>query len=124
MSDAHGVVAAFWAAVAARDWQAFGALLADEVVYEAPQTRERVRGREAYVRFNAEYPGDWQVVVERVVGEGPHAASWIRFRVDGSEQQGICFFDLAADGRIVRLFDFWPEPYEPPPGREHLVERF
>jgi len=20
--------------------------------------------------------------------------------------------------------DFWPEPYEPPPGREHLVERW
>jgi len=28
------------------------------------------------------------------------------------------------DGLITRVTDFWPEPYEPPPGREHLVERY
>ena len=25
---------------------------------------------------------------------------------------------------ITRITDFWPEPYEPPSGREHLVERW
>jgi len=25
---------------------------------------------------------------------------------------------------ITQVTDFWPEPYEPPPGREHLVERW
>jgi ketosteroid isomerase-like protein len=47
MADAHEVVAAYWAAAEARDWAAFGALLADDVTYQAPQTREQVRGREA-----------------------------------------------------------------------------
>jgi hypothetical protein len=37
--DAHRVVAAYWAAAAARDGDAFGAMLAAGVVYEAPQTR-------------------------------------------------------------------------------------
>jgi hypothetical protein len=23
---------------------------------------------------------------------------------------------------IARITDFWPEPYDPPAGREHLVE--
>ena len=60
MTAAGDVVAAYWAAAEARDWDRFGALLADDVVYEAPQTRERVRGRAAYLRFNAEgFPGDW-----------------------------------------------------------------
>ncbi|HEV2240142.1 MAG TPA: nuclear transport factor 2 family protein [Streptosporangiaceae bacterium] len=54
MDDAHEIVAAYWAAAEARDWARFGGLVAEDVVYEAPQTRERVRGREAYVRFNAE----------------------------------------------------------------------
>ena len=54
MTNAHEVVAAYWAAAEARDWKAFGALLAEQVVYEAPQFRERVRGRTAYVRFNVE----------------------------------------------------------------------
>jgi ketosteroid isomerase-like protein len=117
-------VRAYWATAQARDWAAFGALLADDVVYELPQTRERVRGREAYVRFNAEYPGDWRVAVRSAVGEGRHAASWTSFRVDGTEQTGVCFFELDDAGRIARITDFWPESYEPPPGREHLVERF
>jgi SnoaL-like domain len=114
----------FWATCEARDWAAFGQLLAEHVVYEAPQTRERVRGREAYVRFNAEYPGDWHIVVERAVGDGRHAATWIRFLLDDTEQAGLCFFDLDDVGRIAHLTDFWPVPYEPPPGREHLVERY
>jgi hypothetical protein len=121
---ATDVIAAFWKAVSARDWAGFGALLAPDVVYELPQTRERVRGREAYVRFNAEYPGEWEIAPLRIVGAGRSGASWIRFVVDGGEEQtGISFFDLDDDGLIARIHDFWPVPYEPPPGREHLVER-
>ena len=79
MDDAHDVVTAYWAAAEARDWATFGALLAEDVVYEGPQARERVRGRDAYLRFNAEgFPGDWHLQVQRIVGEGQHAASWIR----------------------------------------------
>src|SRR5580692_3931050 len=52
ITGAHEVVAAYWAAAEARDWDAFGALLADDVIYRGPQTREQVRGRDAYIRFN------------------------------------------------------------------------
>ena len=124
MKTATDVVRAFWATCEARDWDAFGALLADDVVYEVPQTRERVRGREAYVRFNREFPGDWHLTVERAIGEGRHAATWTRFTVDGATQSGLCFFVLDDAGRIAELTDFWPDDYDPPPGREHLVERF
>ena len=82
------IVRAYWAAARRRTGRRFGALLADDVVYEVPQTRERVRGREAYVRFNREYPGDWHLTVERAVGEGRHAATWTRFPVDGAAQYG------------------------------------
>lgn len=123
--DATEIVAAYWKTVSARDWAGFAALLAPDVVYEVPQTRERVRGRDAYVRFNAEYPGDWDLAPLRIVGTGRGAASWIRFAVDGGEDQtGISFFDLDEAGLIARIADFWPAPYEPPPGREHLVERY
>lgn len=125
MDDAHDVVAAYWAAAEARDWAAFGDLLAEDVVYEGPQTRERVRGRDAYLRFNAEgFPGDWHLRVQRIVGEGQHAASWIQMSEDGEHYPGLCFFDLGSDGRITRITDFWPTPYELPASREHLVERY
>jgi ketosteroid isomerase-like protein len=125
VADAHEVVAAYWAAAAARDWDALGAVLADGVVYEAPQTRERVRGRAAYLRFNAEgFPGDWQLTVQRIVAEGRSAASWIQMSDQGDTYPGLCFFELDDDGLVARIADFWPEPAELPASRAHLVERY
>jgi SnoaL-like domain len=124
MTGSHDALLAYWAAAEARDWSGFAALLADEVVYELPQTRERIRGKERYVRFNVEYPGDWHLAVEMAVGEERHAASWARFVLDGQEQQALTFFEFDDAGLITKITDFWPEPYEPPAGREHLVERY
>jgi pSer/pThr/pTyr-binding forkhead associated (FHA) protein len=123
--NAHEVVAAYWAAAEARDWDAFGALLADDVIYRGPQTREQVRGRDPYIRFNVEgFPGDWHLAVQRITGEGLHAASWVEFTGPDGTQPGLCFFDLTADGTIARFTDFWPDPYELPASRAHLVERY
>ncbi|MFD7745377.1 nuclear transport factor 2 family protein [Streptomyces sp. NPDC059698] len=125
-------VETYWTAAEARDWDAFGATLAEEVVYELPQTRERISGRERYVRFNREYPGDWHVRVERIVAdaEGRQAAARTGFTVTGGQEGGppqeldaIHFFTFDEDGLITGVTDFWPESYEPPAGREHLVER-
>jgi ketosteroid isomerase-like protein len=125
MNDAHQVVAAYWAAAESRDWDTFADLVAEQVVYEAPQTRERVRGRTSYVRFNAEgFTGNWHLKAERIVGEGRHAASWIEFSDAGDHYPGLCFFDLDEDGRIARITDFWPTAAELPASRAHLVERY
>jgi hypothetical protein len=125
MDDAHDVVAAYWAAAEARDWDTFAGLLAEHVVYEGPQARERVRGRAAYLRFNVDgFPGDWHLTVQRIVGQSAHAASWIEMSDTGDHYPGLCFFDLDADGKIARITDFWPEPYELPASRAHLVERY
>jgi predicted ester cyclase len=125
MNDAHQVIAAYWAAAQDRDWDAFAGLVAEQVVYEAPQYRERVRGRAAYLRFNAEgFPGDWHLTVQRIVGEGRHGASWLEFSDAGEHYPGLCFFDLDEDGRIARITDFWPAPAELPASRAHLVERY
>ncbi len=131
MNDAHQVVdprrvvTEYWAAADARDWDRFGVLLAEDVVYEAPQSRERVRGREAYLRFNAEgFPGDWHLAVQRIVAGERDAVSMIRFSDENGSQTGLCLFDLGEDGRIARITDFWPDPYEPPTGRSGLAERY
>ncbi|GAA3442392.1 nuclear transport factor 2 family protein [Planomonospora venezuelensis] len=107
-----------------RDWDGFGSLLAEDVVYEMPQTRERIRGRSAFLRFNMEYPGDWHLQVRRIVADGRHAAAWIDARVGAEHQDACVWFELSDQGLISRVTDYWPEPYEPPSGREHLVERW
>lgn len=124
MDATRQVVETFWSSAEARDWSTFAATLADDVVYTMPQTRERVRGKDAYVRFNVEYPGDWHLTVERVVAAGDSAATWVYFRVGDERMIGISFFRTDADGKIAEVTDAWPEPYEPPAVRAHLVERY
>ncbi|WP_243709649.1 nuclear transport factor 2 family protein [Micromonospora sp. 15K316] len=124
MPNVEETVLAYWDACETRDWERMGALLADDLVYHLPQTRERIRGRSAFLRFNRDYPGGWHLSVTRVTGAGTRAASWITVTVDGEEQPAASFFDLDEAGRISVITEFWPEPYEPPPGREHLVERY
>jgi hypothetical protein len=57
---------------------------------------------------------------EQAAGAG---VSMIEFSDAGASQYGLCFFDLDEAGRIVRITDFWPDPYEPPAGRAHLAGR-
>jgi ketosteroid isomerase-like protein len=123
--SAAEVVRSFWEGIDDRDWDAVGATLADDVVYEVPQTRERVRGREAVVRFNAEYPGDWNLSITTLVADEHRAATTICFVSPGlPDATGLAFFTVDADGRIATMSDWWPEPYEPPADRAHLVERW
>lgn len=126
----RAAVEAYWSAANARDWDAFAATLADDVVYDLPQTRELIRGKERYLQFNREYPGDWCVRVERLVadGEGRQAAARTLVTFTGAEGEAtaihaIHFFTFDAQGLITGVTDFWPEPYEPPTGREQ-VERY
>ncbi|HEY9326659.1 MAG TPA: nuclear transport factor 2 family protein [Streptomyces sp.] len=125
-ADLRATVERYWTAADVRDWDTFAATLADDVLYDLPQTRERIRGKERYMAFNREYPGDWRVRVERVVADGGGRQAAVRTLVTdaGQESHAVHFFTFDARGRICGITDFWPEPYEPPAGREHLVERY
>lgn len=117
------IVAAFADRMERRDWTAFAELLAPDVVYEIPQSRERIRGREKYVTFNAEFPGDWHVEPQVIVADEQHGSLLFQWTLAGESSLAIAFFEFAG-GAITKITDFWPEPYDPPPGREHLVERW
>ncbi len=107
-----------------RDWPRLTGLLAQDVVYEMPQTRERIRGRADFLRFNTEYPGDWHLRPRRVMADGPHVALWLDVRVGDERQDACVWLEVTEAGTIGAITDYWPEPYEPPAGREHLVERY
>ncbi|WP_344250182.1 nuclear transport factor 2 family protein [Isoptericola hypogeus] len=118
------VTRTFYEAIERRDWSAVVALLDPGVVYEMPQSRERISGRDRYLQFNQEYPGDWHLRIRRVVADGPYAAAWVDGSVGDEHQDASAWLEVSPDGLIVRVTEYWPEPYEPPAGREHLTERY
>lgn len=123
MNVAHDLVERYWASANRRDWDSFAALLHPQVLYEVPQTRERVRGREAYLEFNRTWPGAWVAEVLQIVADGSSAVSRIHFHVDGQVMTGITFFELQ-DGLLAKITDYWPEDYEPPARMTAVIERY
>jgi len=122
--DTHkDIIERFWKAVNNRDWETFESLVHEDIVYELPQTRERVRTRVAFRELNANYPGDWTLRIVRLVVDDCQAASQIAFRINDEEQVGISFFEFKNE-LIYRIIEFWPYPYEPPVRQSEGIERY
>ena len=105
----------------ARDWAGLESLLHPDVVYRLPQTGEVVRGRQAYVRWNVEYPGGWHLRLAEAYGDDEGAAARLEVTV-GAEQMTALVFVRLRDGLLAEVTDFWPEPYDAPPDRTHLTD--
>jgi len=108
------------------------------VVYEIPQSRERIRGREAYVQSTGSSPATGTILTPAKLRQGSarplttrrwsssRARTGWRFqwRVgDDLPEEAFVFFGVR-DGLLASVTDFWPEPYDPPTGREHLTQRW
>jgi ketosteroid isomerase-like protein len=124
MSENRDRVARFILALDRREWETSADLLHPDVIYEIPQTRERIRGRDAYLRFNREYPGEWNLRLKVALADEVDGVAWFEWLMPGEEPVDAMAFFTFTDGVITSVTDFWPEPYEPPPGRAHLVERW
>jgi ketosteroid isomerase-like protein len=118
------VVREFWRLMATNEFDAVGAMLSPVFVLEWPQSKERIRGAERFAQMNADYPahGRWSFTLNRLVGGLSEAVSDVTVTDGVRTARAISFFEVS-DGKITRLVEFWPEPYEPPENRAHLVER-
>lgn len=124
MDATRQLIERFFAALESRDWVGFADVLHPEVVYEIPQSRERIRGRDNYVRFNSEFPGDWHVTPTAILVDGADGVGRFEWRVAETPAEEAFVFFRVRDGLLATVTDFWPEPYDPPTGREHLTERW
>jgi len=79
--------------------------------------------RDQYLRLNRQKPGDWTLPGKVIIAGEQHRGVWFEWNIIGRIDDAMAFFEFT-DGLITRVTDFWPEPYEPPSGREHLTERW
>lgn len=122
MSDNSALGRRYLELLEARDWDAWTALLATDVVYDMPQTRELIKGRASFLEFNQTYPGEWHLTPKVVIADDERAVVWFDWRMGDESGQSQTFLEIDA-GRITRVTDFWPEPYDPPE-RTVSVERY
>lgn len=120
---AETVVEQYWALMATNDFGAVGTVLADDFVLEWPQSGERIRGRDRYAAMNAAYPaaGRWEFAVHRIVAGDGQAVSDVTVTDGSRTDRAISFFSVAY-GKILRIVEFWPEPFPAPEHRRTFVE--
>lgn len=117
------IVREFWRLMGTNDFSSVKAVLADGFVMEWPQSRERIRGAENFARMNAEYPtqGSWRFRINRLVAGGDEVVTQVSVTDGAQRAEPVSFFEVHS-GKITRLVEYWPEPYEPPASRAHLTE--
>jgi len=123
-ASAVGIARKFWQLMATNDFRSVGPLLADDFVLDWPQSGERIRGRDNFAAMNEEYPanGPWIFTINRLVGNETDAASDVSVTDGVQIARAISFFEIR-DSRIVKMVEFWPDPFPPREDRKHLVER-
>jgi len=110
--------------MATNDFRSVGSVLADDFVLDWPQSGERIRGRDNYAAMNEQYPtttGRWTFTINRLVGSDDEAVTDVTVSDGVQTARAISFFKVR-DGKIVRLVEFWPEPFAAPENRKHLVD--
>ena len=122
MTDREAIEA-FWAAMGASRFDQLPPLIADGFVCDWPHTGERIVGPDDFVEVQRRFPGTGSIAIERLVDDGAgQVVTQCRVAWDGTVVFAVSFFTLV-DGRITHLLEWWPEPYEPPAWRAHLVAR-
>jgi ketosteroid isomerase-like protein len=123
--NAIQIVESFWALMATNDFRAVGSLLADDFILDWPQSGERIRGRDNYAAMNEQYPtttGRWMFTINKLVGDDDEAVSDVSVSDGVQNTRAISFFTVR-EGKIVRMVEFWPEPFAALENRKHLVEK-
>lgn len=118
------VVEQFWALMSSNDFKAVGAVLSDDFVLQWPQSGERGRANFAQ-GMNEEYPahGKWIFTIHRLFGHGQEVVSNVSITDSVQQVRAISFFTVAG-GLITPLVEYWPDAFEAPAHRSHLVKEF
>ena len=116
------IVLQHWMCANQRDWVGFEKLLDPQLQYEVPQTREYIESGVGYLDMFRTWPGNWKATIKTLVCEEAKAVCIIDFEIGTQVEVGISVFELA-NGRIVAVTDYWPEPYEPPARQSAHMKR-
>jgi hypothetical protein len=113
-----------WKLFSDQKWEESKQLFHEKFVAEWPQSRERFLGANNFVDMNAAYPGNHTIEVLDILASDNRVVTAVYIHADtGQKAFATSFFELK-DNKILKLTEFWGEPYDAPAWREKYVVRF
>jgi ketosteroid isomerase-like protein len=135
------VIEHYVGALAAQDYDAMWPLLHDDVVFDWPQSRERVRGKANVQAIDANYPGGlpstrarrvlgsedrWVIdptfSPRRILGAGDIWTVEAEFRYPDGTDWAYCSVVELREGRAFHITEYWAPRSQAPEWRAHWVE--
>ncbi len=103
------------------DFGVMDEVFAEDAIVEYPQSGERFRGRANIRAAEESYPDLPKVAIRRKLVIGDLALVESDLDYQGKPYQEVSIFEFR-DGKIVRLTQYFPEPFEAPESRARWVE--
>jgi ketosteroid isomerase-like protein len=104
------------------DFDVMDEVFAEDAIVEYPQSGERMRGRANIRAVEENYPALPKVTIRRTLVIGDLALVESDLDYQGKPYQEVSIFEFR-DGKIARLTQYFPEPFEAPESRARWVER-
>lgn len=112
----EAVVRSLWERFEARDWDGAGEVLARDLRAAWRASGESFTGRDAYLRVNRNYPGDWHAELDEIVVSGDRVVARLTVTLEGVAETCIGFYRVA-NGEITDLDEWWVATYIAPEWR-------
>jgi hypothetical protein len=113
----------FWNLFSEQRWEEAAGLLHGEFVATWPQSRERMRGAANFIDVNRHYPGNHKIEVIHAFEIGNKVLTTVWIEADtGQKTFANSIFEIQ-DGKILKVEEYWAEPYAAPDWRKQWVEQ-
>jgi hypothetical protein len=86
-------------------------------------SNERIRGAGKSAQMNTEYPcnGPWRFRINRLIASHNEVVTHVSVDDGVQHAEAISFFSVS-EGKIARMFEYWPDAYAAPANRRHVTE--
>lgn len=123
--DPAAVVRTIWERIENREWHGVAELIDTGFVCEWPESRERFMGRDAWITMNVNYPSNFHITVDDVIGQGERVASRVRVSDENGTFHAMSFWSVQ-DGRAVHLVEYYVREGSavPPQWRAQWAQRY
>ncbi|MBW5485341.1 nuclear transport factor 2 family protein [Streptomyces bambusae] len=112
------VVARLWERIEARDWEAVGALIAEDVVVEWPVSGERIVGRANFIAVLNDdgYPDERRIEVLRTLADGNVVVTEVEVPQEHVVYRAVSLWTVR-EGEIAAAREYWTSPGQDPAPR-------
>lgn len=122
--DPLNLVTTFWNLFSEQKWDEAMALLHDELVVFWPQSREKMTGPQNFVDVNRYYPGNHKIRILRSHQIEEEVLTTVWIEADTGQKVFANSFFSFKDDRIIRIEEYWSDPYPAPEWRKQWVEEY